>query len=552
MDRPPSSWSEPPMNPIVKDHVPPSPHMASPSPGQSSVGSGGQNGSNRATPLDPNSVPSANYSQQQGEPTLEESIPSSEAVHYKTLSPVASLSNIQDKDILYTSLEAANASPLQSMSVSGYASPTGYGYPRDSYVSTPPSSKSILSAYEQLGGGTSAIVHTASYAGMLPSMHYTDSSGTGSISPGGQGGTVWTTHQLPDYSTPPSLTPLTPNIIFGNQSGSMLSNATTSDLLELQRPNNVISGYNNSLAMRSEWGIHDNSTYQYSIHGTDAAGRRLSPMLSGDDQIYSDDRECVNCGAISTPLWRKDGTGHYLCNACGLYHKMNGINRPLLRPQKRPVNENPCLNQTGQRRIGLSCANCQTTNTTLWRRNNQGEPVCNACGLYFKLHGVNRPLTMKKDGIQTRKRKPKNATVSSSVDTKPPIKHSQVDKHSNLSSTSHHHHHHQQQQYDMKPFEVKQELHETSYSCSPMVSTSSISDDTHITSGVIMHPSSAPTSVLTRLNSSLPPLPTLGAMMAHHIPIPSISPTSPQAPQAIPVNIDGSDNVPSPDNMNGS
>ncbi|XP_012061619.1 PREDICTED: box A-binding factor-like [Atta cephalotes] len=65
------------------------------------------------------------------------------------------------------------------------------------------------------------------------------------------------------------------------------------------------------------------------------------------------------------------------------------------------------------RRVGLSCSNCETTMTSLWRRNAQGEPVCNACGLYYKLHGVNRPSTMKKDSIQTRKRKPKGGMKSS-------------------------------------------------------------------------------------------------------------------------------------------
>ncbi|KAI1286076.1 Transcription factor GATA-4 [Halotydeus destructor] len=53
----------------------------------------------------------------------------------------------------------------------------------------------------------------------------------------------------------------------------------------------------------------------------------------------------------------------------------------------------------------LSCANCQTTVTPLWRRNELGEPVCNACGLYFKMHNANRPIQLRKDTLQTRKRK---------------------------------------------------------------------------------------------------------------------------------------------------
>ncbi|KAH9392793.1 Transcription factor GATA-4 [Tyrophagus putrescentiae] len=107
-------------------------------------------------------------------------------------------------------------------------------------------------------------------------------------------------------------------------------------------------------------------------------------------------KECANCGVNDTPLWRKYND-HDLCNACGIYFRVNGFHRPFL-PNMRKL-------LSSARKMGLSCVNCSTKITSMWRRTPEGESICNACGLYYRLNGVKRPVSMRKDWIRKRQRK---------------------------------------------------------------------------------------------------------------------------------------------------
>lgn len=61
-------------------------------------------------------------------------------------------------------------------------------------------------------------------------------------------------------------------------------------------------------------------------------------------------------------------------------------------------------NSSGDGSAPTTCTNCFTQTTPLWRRNPDGQPLCNACGLFLKLHGVVRPLSLKTDVIKKRNR----------------------------------------------------------------------------------------------------------------------------------------------------
>lgn len=76
------------------------------------------------------------------------------------------------------------------------------------------------------------------------------------------------------------------------------------------------------------------------------------------------------------------------------------------RPPTPDGTKGPSATSGGTTSNGMptTCTNCFTQTTPLWRRNPQGHPLCNACGLFLKLHGVVRPLSLKTDIIKKRNR----------------------------------------------------------------------------------------------------------------------------------------------------
>jgi GATA-binding protein len=78
--------------------------------------------------------------------------------------------------------------------------------------------------------------------------------------------------------------------------------------------------------------------------------------------------------------------------------------RPSSPPASKHGSTTNLQNGQGEGNGPTTCTNCFTQTTPLWRRNPEGQPLCNACGLFLKLHGVVRPLSLKTDVIKKRNR----------------------------------------------------------------------------------------------------------------------------------------------------
>ena len=112
---------------------------------------------------------------------------------------------------------------------------------------------------------------------------------------------------------------------------------------------------------------------------------------------------------------RCNGTGGKVgCDGCPAFNNRVSKAAQLALSENDPSRLSPESLQSGAQErtmatpgtenVVIACQNCHTTTTPLWRRDANGHTICNACGLYYKLHGYHRPSAMKKGFIQRRKR----------------------------------------------------------------------------------------------------------------------------------------------------
>lgn len=78
------------------------------------------------------------------------------------------------------------------------------------------------------------------------------------------------------------------------------------------------------------------------------------------------------------------------------YDDSQYASQPYYTPVQQPIKNSKSLKKKVKQRI---CSNCRTTNTPSWRRGGNGKTLlCNACGLYQKLHNRSRPFSINSEG----------------------------------------------------------------------------------------------------------------------------------------------------------
>ncbi|KAF8943323.1 hypothetical protein BGZ47_005532 [Haplosporangium gracile] len=121
------------------------------------------------------------------------------------------------------------------------------------------------------------------------------------------------------------------------------------------------------------------SSFQEYTAATGAMGRTITKQEM--QAIDPDPKFCNNCKTTVTPSWRRCPQGRILlCNACGLYQKLHGKARPFFKAKDGTIKIHRTLPEHEP------CTLCKTTQTPVWRKGPDNSSICNGCSLIAR-HG---------------------------------------------------------------------------------------------------------------------------------------------------------------------
>ncbi|GMG56037.1 unnamed protein product [Ambrosiozyma monospora] len=137
--------------------------------------------------------------------------------------------------------------------------------------------------------------------------------------------------------------------------------------------------------------------HSFSSNGNSSSGKQTKPTPSRRSSIASK-RKSVTRRASRKFDTTTNSTAGTPTNSTSTSNSKSSVSNG------KDNNKDSKSSGSGTASTDISCTNCHTRTTPLWRRNPEGQPLCNACGLFLKLHGVTRPLSLKTDVIKKRQR----------------------------------------------------------------------------------------------------------------------------------------------------
>lgn len=178
--------------------------------------------------------------------------------------------------------------------------------------------------------------------------------------------------------------------------------SSSPNIVPMENSNNITEAASSSGEPRKPR-IHQNQQQSSAIPRPDDKNGSLATITSSTNQASSRNQTAE----LKKPIIPKDEAPNYTSSqakprvlAKSLLHESPTSQQRPKKPSSPSSPHSPSLSPW--------CQNCQTSNTPLWRRDESGQILCNACGLFLKLHGRPRPISLKTDTIKSRNRSKNN------------------------------------------------------------------------------------------------------------------------------------------------